>query len=144
MNTLQDVVLFSGIKCKDGKVDSDSNWDKSMRPKRDQGKVDDTRKDHRKKLFDDLVNQKHSDPNGEANRIMSGLAALHNPDMIAGGTDSFDKNSAISIGDKSVNSSIGSQWKGRISELDAEACKAKKEGKGKDKMNTELSRCPKK
>ena len=74
---------------------------------------------------------------------MESLAALHNPDMIAGGLDTFDKNSAISMGDKSVNSSIGAQWQGRIGELDAEACKAKKEGKGHEKMNAELSMCPK-
>jgi hypothetical protein len=43
---------------------------------------------------------------------MKTLAALHNPDMIAGGKDIV-----TSMGDKGVNSSIGSQWKNGVDEL---------------------------
>jgi len=67
---------------------------------------------------------------------MATLAALHNPDMVAAGQDII-----TGFGDKGINSSIGSQWKGHIGDMDDVACKAKKEGKGKKKMNVELKRC---
>ncbi|MFE4707079.1 polymorphic toxin type 15 domain-containing protein [Peribacillus simplex] len=54
------------------------------------------------------------DANKKANEWLETQAALHNPDQIAGGN-------TINIGgmgDKKVNSSIGSQWKYRIDVLD--------------------------
>jgi hypothetical protein len=67
----------------------------------------------------------------------SKVAALHNPDGFAGGKDSFDpKKIDKHIGDKGVNSSIGSQWAKALRE---EAVEAKK--RGDTKMNTKLPRC---
>lgn len=43
-----------------------------------------------------------------------GKAALHGPDQIAGG---YANNFSVS-GDSKINSSIGSQWKSRVSKLD--------------------------
>ncbi|QOS82315.1 hypothetical protein JNUCC31_05450 [Paenibacillus sp. JNUCC31] len=52
--------------------------------------------------------------NKKAEEWLKEQAALHNPDQIAGG-----KPEKIGgVGDKRVNSSIGSQWKSRIRELD--------------------------
>jgi hypothetical protein len=66
---------------------------------------------------------------------MSHLDATHVLDMIAGG----DPSAISGLGDRSVNRSIGSQWKDRVDKLDEIAEKAKKEGK--DKMNVELKAC---
>ncbi len=70
------------------------------------------------------------------------VAALHNPDGIAGGKDAFkvedlDKH----IGDKGVNSSLGSQWakEDRTKALRAQAVEAK--ANGDKKMHTKLKRC---
>jgi hypothetical protein len=68
--------------------------------------------------------------------IMSKLAALHEPDLIAGGKDIVTK-----LGDRSVNSSIGTQWKTRIDSLDEAASKALKEGLGDSKMHAKLNIC---
>lgn len=55
----------------------------------------------------------------EANRMaddyMSDKAALHDPDQVAGGRG----DNITGLGDKRVNSSLGSQWKTRIGEIDA-------------------------
>lgn len=67
---------------------------------------------------------------------MKTLAALHNPDMIAGGKDVV-----TSMGDKGVNSSIGSQWKGRVDELDKAAKEVPAHERGDTKMNVKLKRC---
>ncbi|RKF37404.1 hypothetical protein BCY89_05795 [Sphingobacterium siyangense] len=50
----------------------------------------------------------------KADEFMQDKAALHDPDQIAGGFG--DK--VTGLGDKRVNSSLGSQWKTRIDELD--------------------------
>lgn len=67
---------------------------------------------------------------------MSTLAALHNPDMIAGGKDVV-----TSIGDKGVNSSIGAQWKDRVADLDKAARDIPESERGNTKMNAKLKRC---
>ena len=73
-----------------------------------------------------------------AKEIMSSLAALHDPDMVAGGRDQIGK-----IGDRSVNSSLGSQWgkDGRISEMDKAAQDALRQHGPDAKMNVTLDRC---
>jgi hypothetical protein len=69
---------------------------------------------------------------------MGSLAATHRLDIIAGG----DPSDISGLGDKRVNSSLGSQWKGaRSQELEDIAKQMKKEGLGKDKMDVELKRC---
>ena len=67
------------------------------------------------------------------------IAALHNPDMIAGGADVLSG----SFGDIGVNSAIGGSWRNRVGAMDVSACKARKEGRGKDNMNVDLHRCNK-
>ncbi len=61
---------------------------------------------------------------------------VHNPDMIAGGKDVV-----TSMGDKGVNSSIGSQWKDRVDELDKAAKEVPAHERGDTKMNVKLKRC---
>jgi hypothetical protein len=70
--------------------------------------------------------------------IMSSLAALHDPDMIAGGSDTIGK-----LGDRKVNSSIGSQWskESRVAEMDRAAQEALREHGPDAKMNVTLERC---
>ncbi|GIU52683.1 hypothetical protein TUM4438_45980 [Shewanella sairae] len=73
------------------------------------------------------------------NEIMANLAALHDPDMIAGGEDKVSR-----MGNKGVNSSLGSQWrtKSRLVQMDKQAQRAL-ETLGPDaKMNVSLERCP--
>jgi hypothetical protein len=67
---------------------------------------------------------------------MKSLSALHNPDLIAGGKDAV-----TSMGDKGVNSSIGSQWKDRVAELDEAAKEIPEHERGDTKMNAKLKRC---
>jgi len=72
--------------------------------------------------------------------IMSTLAALHNPDMVAGGWMHPDP---TGIGRADVNASIGASWnkKDRIRGMDREAEKAIKDGRGEQKMNVKLEPC---
>ncbi|WP_157051723.1 polymorphic toxin type 15 domain-containing protein [Agarivorans gilvus] len=67
---------------------------------------------------------------------MATLAALHNPDMIAGGKDMVEV-----LGDRGVNSSIGSQWRHRIDKLDNAAEAVPVNERGATSMNVALSRC---
>ncbi|SFJ01631.1 polymorphic toxin type 15 domain-containing protein [Jannaschia pohangensis] len=79
-----------------------------------------------------------------AREIMSNLAALHDPDMIAGGADRIRR-----VGDSRVNSSIGGSWgdhkkpTSRISRIDAAAERAAADPSiGRDgRMNTKLEPC---
>lgn len=67
---------------------------------------------------------------------MSLLAALHEPDIIAGGRDVIGIDNGLpSMGDKYVNSSIGSQWKNMQDELRAYAEQLVKSGNGDQKLN---------
>jgi hypothetical protein len=67
---------------------------------------------------------------------MGTMAALHNPDMIAGGRDVVTM-----MGDRGVNSSIGAQWKDRVADLDAAAKEVPESARGGTKMNAKLRRC---
>lgn len=67
---------------------------------------------------------------------MSALAALHNPDMIAGGKDVV-----TSLGDKGINSSIGAQWKDQVADLDKAARDVPVGERSSTKMNAKLKRC---
>ena len=55
----------------------------------------------------DLANQKKTTE--EIEDIMERLAALHEPDLVAGGFNVISK-----LGSRYINSSIGSQWKTRV------------------------------
>ena len=69
---------------------------------------------------------------------MKSLAALHEPDMIAGGIDKVG-----GFGDRQINASIGAQWRGRVAELDQAAMEVPESERGDIKMNTKLERCKK-
>lgn len=71
-----------------------------------------------------------------ADSKMSTLAALHNPDLFAGG-----KNVISDLGDRGINSSIGPQWKSRIAELDAAAKNISEADRGTVNINAKLKRC---
>jgi hypothetical protein len=74
------------------------------------------------------------------------LAALHNPDMVAGGKDVI-----AGFGDRSINSRIGAQWKAwtegngtkttRLAELDKAAERVPESLRTTMKMNAKLERC---
>ncbi len=74
----------------------------------------------------------------KAKEQLSQLAALHDPDLIAGGGDTISR-----VGNKNVNSSLGSQWAkdGRVDMMDAQAKKAAAELGSDAKMNVTLERC---
>lgn len=73
----------------------------------------------------------------DATDAMKKIAALHEPDMFAGGYDC----KPTCMGDSSVNSSIGSQWKKIIGEMDNYADTAIKEGKGNGLLSIQLNIC---
>jgi uncharacterized Zn-binding protein involved in type VI secretion len=72
--------------------------------------------------------------------IMSKLAALHEPDMVAGGWMQPDPKG---MGRADVNSSIGSSWNqdGRVAGMDAAAEDAIKNGRANETMNVKLEPC---
>ena len=85
------------------------------------------RKETREKM------EKQGKTPAEIEAVMAALAALHEPDQIAGGEPICEK-----LGNIRINSSIGSQWKSKIGTLDAAAKKVPAAQKAKWKMNTEL------
>jgi hypothetical protein len=76
---------------------------------------------------------------------MKTLAALHNPDLYAGGKDVI-----ADFGDRNVNARIGAQWKvesraqpkSRAAELDDAARRVPPAERGNMNMNAKLERCP--
>lgn len=77
----------------------------------------------------------------KSGRIMNEMAALHDPDQIAAGVNKVgDK----AVGLKNVNSSIGSQWKTRVQDLDEAAAKVPTNERSNTSMNANLERCGKK
>ena len=69
-----------------------------------------------------------------ANEFMSNNAALHDPDQIAGGFG----NNVTGMGDKRVNSSLGSQWKTRIGDVDSQVRQAAENMTDAEKRSTYL------
>lgn len=69
---------------------------------------------------------------------MQTLAALHHPDMVAGGKDVIGD-----FGDRNINSRIGAQWNkgGRLAELDKAATTIPETMRANMKMNAKLERC---
>ena len=104
----------------------------------------------RKKLNDQLINefiQKLGKQNSsaeqvskmaiqQANEKMKVLAALHNPDLFAGGKDIISD-----FGDRRVNASIGAQWPSRIDGMDKAAERIDPRLRAKIKMNAKLETC---
>ncbi|WP_112069072.1 polymorphic toxin type 15 domain-containing protein [Herbaspirillum rubrisubalbicans] len=89
-----------------------------------------------------------------AKELMEKLAALHEPDMVAGG---WMQHKTTSIGRADVNKSIGASWNQaytppgsgnsgqkpltRVQEMDREAKHAIDNGRGNQKMNVKLEPC---
>lgn len=75
-----------------------------------------------------------------ADAVMDQLAALHEPDMVAGG---YLNPAPTSMGRADVNSSIGSSWnqRGRVAAMDRAAKDAIDSGQGNAKMNVKLEPC---
>ena len=71
-----------------------------------------------------------------AKEKMKTLAALHNPDMFAGGKDAIGD-----FGDRNVNSRVGPQWKSRVGDLDEAARNAPKADRNTIRLNAKLERC---
>jgi hypothetical protein len=102
------------------------------------------RKETIKKLRDSLRNEGvgPKDAAIQATQIadtrLKTLAALHNPDMIAGGKDVI-----ADFGDRNINSRIGAQWKtqGRVEGLDEAARRVPPAERSAVKMNAKLERC---
>ncbi|MEX5353524.1 DUF6861 domain-containing protein [Pseudomonas juntendi] len=72
----------------------------------------------------------------KARNRMSITAALHNPDLIAGGRDVISD-----FGDRQVNSIIGPQWKTKIPNLKKAAETVPLELRGSTRMNIKLHKC---
>ncbi|GGY55862.1 polymorphic toxin type 15 domain-containing protein [Pseudoduganella albidiflava] len=104
----------------------------------------DARKDYEGSLISDLTEEyiEADVPNArdaaikKAKELMKDIAALHEPDMIAGGQDVV-----TSMGDRGVNSSIGSQWRNRVKSIDVETQKIPLDVQSTTKMNVKLPIC---
>ena len=72
--------------------------------------------------------------------LMSKLAALHEPDMVAGG---WLQPAPKGMGRADVNASIGGSWPhdGRVKAMDEAANAAILSGQGDKKMNVKLEPC---
>jgi len=71
-----------------------------------------------------------------AKETMSTLAALHNPDLSAGGKDII-----ADFGDRQVNSSIGPQWKSKINGIKAAAERIPLSARKHTLLNVKLYKC---
>lgn len=71
----------------------------------------------------------------QAEKWLDSQAALHNPDQIAGGNPL----NIGGMGDKKINSSIGSQWKYRIDEVDEQIRKLADKMTDKEKESIYLN-----
>ncbi|WP_252189299.1 polymorphic toxin type 15 domain-containing protein [Rossellomorea vietnamensis] len=76
-----------------------------------------------------------ADATKEASEWLKTKAALHNPDQIAGGR----ADNIGGLGDKRVNSSIGSQWKYRIDVVDEQIREIAKDMSSEQLKNTYLN-----
>ena len=72
----------------------------------------------------------------KARETMASLAALHNPDLSAGGNDVISD-----FGDRRVNSSIGAQWRTKIVNLKKAAESTPKSSGAPIYMNINLHKC---
>ena len=72
----------------------------------------------------------------KAKEAMATLAALHNPDLSAGGRDMISD-----FSDRQVNSSIGAQWRNRLVSIKEAAEKSPKLGTHLNYMNVRLHKC---
>lgn len=71
-----------------------------------------------------------------ASEIRSTMAALHEPDMVAGG---WSSHAPTVMGDSLVNSTIGASWRGKLRTMDTWAKEMQGRGYGSSPMNVRLS-----
>ncbi|NQD54407.1 hypothetical protein HP546_03415 [Pseudomonas sp. CM25] len=134
--------MFDETKRKTGDSGRNPLADKAQR---------DYRRDRRKEIEKSVYESKRNtgvapkvakaEAKAESGAIMEKLAALHEPDMIAGG---WAKPDPTGLGDKRINSAIGGSWghKERIKTIESAADRAIERGDGKAMMSVELSICP--
>lgn len=81
---------------------------------------------------------RRADPQGamQAATKMQALAALHNPDMVAGGKDAIGD-----FSDRQVHPSIAPQWKRRVGALDEAAAKVPASERSGTQLLARLERC---
>jgi hypothetical protein len=108
-------------------LDNRARYEKEGRSEEGSAEQERLRAKWRKKLTDEGKSKK------EIDAVMDALAALHEPDQIAGGTPVCEE-----LGDRRINSSIGSQWKSKIGTIQAAAEKVAAKMRKKWKMNVEL------
>lgn len=77
----------------------------------------------------------YSEAKTKAQDWLDTQAALHNPDQVAGG----NVDNIGGLGDKKVNSSIGSQWRYRIDEVDKQVKNATKNMSDIEKKTTKMN-----
>ncbi|MBD8189826.1 hypothetical protein IFU20_26995 [Pseudomonas viridiflava] len=70
-----------------------------------------------------------------AKAIRSNLAALHEPDIVAG---RYNAPTPMKMGDTNVNSSIGGSWPSRIPTIDNAVNTAIANGNGNARLNVRL------
>ncbi|MCI0913455.1 polymorphic toxin type 15 domain-containing protein [Pseudomonas putida] len=134
--------IFNETKQKTGNSGRNPLAEKAQRDYRS-----DRRKEIEKSIYESKRNKglepkvAKAEAKKESGAIMERLAALHEPDMIAGG---WAKPDPKGLGDKRINSAIGGSWghKARIETIERAAERAIKQGKGMDSMNVELTICP--
>jgi hypothetical protein len=85
-----------------------------------------------KKMKEENKSEKQAEK--EVDAFMETQAALHDPDQIAGG----DPTKIRKLGNKRINSSIGSQWKNNVSKLDAAVKPIPKKKRTTLRMNVQL------
>lgn len=112
---------------------------------RNKGLATKARKDYQDSFQDDIESElmKIMDP-FEAQTVaiektknhMSVIAALHNPDLVAGGKDMISD-----FGDRQINSIIGAQWKTKIPELKKAAERVPPHLRSSTRMNVKLHKC---
>ena len=93
--------------------------------------------DEKQAKYNELVESgmSRSEAKTKAQEWVDTQAALHNPDQIAGGyADQIG-----GMGDKKINSSIGSQWKYRIDEVDEQIQAMAKNMSDAERKNTYLN-----
>lgn len=86
---------------------------------------------------DDLIDEgmPPAEARAEAKEWLKEQAALHDPDQIAGG----DPTKVTSVGDRRVNSSLGSQWRSRVDDMDAQIREFAKDLTPEELQNTYLN-----
>jgi hypothetical protein len=103
--------------------------------------------DIKRSIFESLAGKRGLGPReadvratAQAEEVMRKLAALHDPDMVAGG---WMQQEPTGVGRADVNSSIGGSWNqnDRVSGMDREADRAIESGRGDQNMNVKLEPC---